>query len=74
MIIIKREQEGFESLIGRFNRWFVTSGILKDLKRHEYFEKPSTVRRRKKMEALARYKRKEKENALYQESGQKPIG
>ena len=35
------------SMLARFHRQVQTSGVLRDLKKHESFEKPSSKRRRK---------------------------
>ncbi|KKM69025.1 hypothetical protein LCGC14_1454930, partial [marine sediment metagenome] len=36
-----RSGESFESLMNRFKKVVEKSGILADLKRHEFYEKPS---------------------------------
>lgn len=41
------DKSGFESMLGRFNRMIQTSGIMRELKDKEYFEKPSDKKRRK---------------------------
>ncbi len=48
------EKESFESLLRRFNKKVQQSGILAEIRRREYFEKPSI--RRKKKEAAKRRK------------------
>ena len=50
------------SMLARLNRQFQASGILKELKNREYFEKPSLKRRRKHREAVSRLKRKERKD------------
>lgn len=45
--VVARPGESFESLIRRFKRSVERDGILSDLRKHEYYEKPS-VRRKKK--------------------------
>jgi small subunit ribosomal protein S21 len=57
-----------ESMLSRFNRFVQDSGLFQELKEKEFYEKPSTKRRRKKMESIRRRKGKEKKNALYQEA------
>ena len=52
------------SMLARFNRQVQTSGIMRDLKKHEFFEKPSLKRRKKKREAMLRRQRKERKDAL----------
>ena len=39
--------EGFESLLRRFNRRVQIAGILSQVRRREYYEKPSVTRRKK---------------------------
>jgi small subunit ribosomal protein S21 len=39
--------ESFESLLRRFNRKVQLDGILSEIRRREYFEKPSLKRKRK---------------------------
>ena len=53
------------SMLARFHRQVQTSGIMRDLKKHEFFEKPSLKRRRKKREAMLRRLRKERKDALH---------
>jgi len=52
------------SMLARFNRQVQTSGILRDLKKYEFFKKPSEKKRIKHIEAVARIKRKERKDAL----------
>lgn len=42
----------------KFKKKIQDSGILQDLQRKEYFEKPTTKRKRKKSAAKARWKKK----------------
>ena len=42
-----RDDENFESLLKRFNKKVQQAGILSQLRRREYFEKPSVKRKRK---------------------------
>ena len=39
--------EGFESLLKRFNKRVQQAGILSEMRHREYFEKPSAKRKRK---------------------------
>ena len=55
---------GFDSLIRRFNRLVQESGILKEIKEREYYEKPSTKANKKKYQAELKKQRKEKKNTL----------
>jgi len=44
--VIVREGETIEQALRRFNREVQKEGILQELKRREYYEKPSTVKKR----------------------------
>lgn len=48
MIVTLREDESFESLLNRFTKMIQNSELLSEMKRREYYEKPSDRRRRKK--------------------------
>lgn len=48
------EGESFESLLRRFNKQVQQSGILSEVRRREFYEKPSV--KRKKKEAAKRRK------------------
>lgn len=49
-----KEGESFESALRRFKKKCEKAGVLSDLRKHQYFEKPSA--RRKRKEAAARRK------------------
>lgn len=51
--IVVDESEPLEKAIKRFKRMVEKEGIIREWKKREYFEKPSTVKNRKK-KALAR--------------------
>ncbi len=55
-----REGEPFESIMRRFSKKVKQNGILSELRRREYYEKPSVKRKRK---LLAARKRRQKTNA-----------
>jgi len=61
--ITVKEGEPYESFIRRFRRACEKAGILRDLKRHEYFEKPSVKKKRKQAEARRRAWRRTQEQA-----------
>ena len=42
-----QENESFESLLRRFNKRVQQEGVLSELRRREFFEKPSIKRKRK---------------------------
>jgi small subunit ribosomal protein S21 len=50
--------EKIDKTLRRFKRLCENEGIMRDFRRHEYYETPSQVRRRKR---LASIKRREKE-------------
>ena len=51
--IVVDESEPLEKAIKRFKRMVEKEGIIREWKKREYFEKPSTIKNRKK-KALAR--------------------
>lgn len=53
-----KENENFEVSLRRFKRLCEKASILSDLRRHEYFEKPTWKRKRKKASAVKRYQKK----------------
>ena len=53
-----REDESFESAMRRFKRKCEKSGILTELKKRQYYEKPSVKRKRKDMQARKKMMRK----------------
>ncbi|MGE5397385.1 MAG: 30S ribosomal protein S21 [Chitinophagales bacterium] len=51
------KNESLDSAIKRFKRSCQRSGVMKDMRRHEHYEKPS-VRKKKKAEAARKKKKK----------------
>lgn len=49
-----REGDSVENAIKRFKKYCEKEGILTELKKREYFEKPSVRRKKKKLNALKR--------------------
>ena len=45
--VVAGNNEGFESLLQRFNKKVQQGGILAEARRREHFEKPSVKRKRK---------------------------
>ena len=45
--VVAQENESFESLLRRFNKRVQQEGVLSEVRRREYFEKPSIKRKRK---------------------------
>ena len=56
-----KDGEPYESFIRRFRRACEKAGVLRELKRHEYFEKPSVKKKRKMAEARRRAWRRNQE-------------
>ena len=49
-----RDNESFEVALRRFKRTCEKDGVLTDVRKHEYFEKPSQERKRKRAAAIKR--------------------
>ena len=45
--VVSGESESLDSLLKRFNKKVQQSGVLSEMRRREYFEKPSIKRKRK---------------------------
>jgi small subunit ribosomal protein S21 len=45
--VVGDDSESFDSLLRRFNKKVQADGLLSEIKRREYFEKPSTKRKKK---------------------------
>ena len=45
--VVAGSNESFESLLRRFNKRVQQDGVLSEIRRREYFEKPSVKRKRK---------------------------
>jgi small subunit ribosomal protein S21 len=60
VVVIAREGELIDSLIKRFKKKVNKSEILKDIKKHMFYEKPSTIKNRKKIESEIRRKKEER--------------
>jgi len=59
-----KENEYFDSALRRFKRACEKAGILTELRRREYYEKPTQERKRKKAAAVKRHlKRTSREDA-----------
>lgn len=50
-VVQVRDEESFENALRRFKRKCEKSGILTELKKRQYFEKPSVKRKRKAIQA-----------------------
>jgi small subunit ribosomal protein S21 len=53
-----RENENFDAALRRFKRSCEKAGILSELRRREYYEKPTQERKRKKAAAIKRQAKK----------------
>ncbi len=63
MPIIKiRENEPFDIALRRFKRSCEKSGILTEVRRREYYEKPTTRRKKAKASAIKRQNKKKNRN------------
>ena len=51
------DDRGIEAALRVFKRLVLKEGLLKDIKRHEHFEKPGDRKRRKTREAIRRRRR-----------------
>lgn len=56
--VVLEENEALERALKRFKREVEKSGLRAEMRKHEYFEKPS-VRRKRKMEAARRKLRRQ---------------
>ena len=53
-----KENEPVDIAIRRFKRACEKAGLLADVRKHEFYEKPTQERKRKKAAAVKRYKKK----------------
>jgi len=53
-----KENEPFEVALRRFKRSCEKAGVLSELRRREYYEKPTTIRKRKAAAAVKREAKK----------------
>ncbi len=53
-----KDNENFEISLRRFKRLTEKAGVLSDLRRHEFYEKPTWKRKRKKASAIKRFQKK----------------
>ena len=55
--VIISEQDDLERALRRLRRKMVRSGLMRDMKKHRYYEKPSEARRRQAKERAKRIKK-----------------
>lgn len=72
IVVKQRGYEDIESLIRRFKKKVSKSGIIKEVRNKMYFEKPSDIKRRKKILAIKARKREDEKRRLI-ELGRKPV-
>ncbi|MCK4357407.1 MAG: 30S ribosomal protein S21 [Candidatus Cloacimonetes bacterium] len=60
--VIIRKDENFDNAFRRFNRKVQRAGILSDIKKNRYFEKPSDKKRRELNATLRKLKRNQRYN------------
>jgi small subunit ribosomal protein S21 len=56
--ITVKDNENINQSLRRFKKKIEEAGILDDLRKHEFYEKPTTERKRKKGAAKARWRKK----------------
>ena len=55
--VIISEQDDLERALRRLRRKMVRSGLMRDMKKHRYYEKPSVVKRKKQKASQRRRSR-----------------
>ena len=53
-----KENEPFDIALRRFKRACEKAGVLTEVRRREYYEKPTSIRKRKAAAAVKRYQKK----------------
>jgi small subunit ribosomal protein S21 len=59
-----KDNENINQALRRFKKKIEMSGVLEDLRAKEFYEKPTSVRKRKKGAAKARWRKKLREQQL----------
>lgn len=62
--VVVKDTENINQALKRFKRKVEDSGRLEDLKKHEFYEKPTTARKRAKGAARARWRKKLEKDSL----------
>jgi len=62
--VVLKENENINQALRRFKKKIEESGILDELRQKEFYEKPTTMRKRLKGAAVARWRKKLRENEL----------
>jgi small subunit ribosomal protein S21 len=63
--ITVKDNESFESALRRFKKQCEKSGILSDIRKREYYEKPSVKRKKKALAARKRLMKKLRKQQRY---------
>ena len=62
--VVLKENENINQALRRFKKKVEESGILDDVRQKEFYEKPTTMRKRLKGAAMARWRKKLRENQI----------
>jgi small subunit ribosomal protein S21 len=62
--VTAKDGEYFDRMLRRFKKKVEDSGRLDDLRKHEFYEKPTTVRKRKKSAAKSRWQKQLRDQQL----------
>ena len=62
--VILKEHENINQALGRFKKKIEENGTLEDLRKKEFYEKPTSIRKRKAGAAKARWRKKLREQQL----------
>ena len=63
-VVVLKENENISQALRRFKKKVEDSGVLDELRQKEFYEKPTTKRKRLKGAAKARWNKKLRENEL----------
>lgn len=62
--VVLKEGENINQALRRFKKKVEDSGVLEELRLKEFYEKPTTERKRKKGAAVARWRKQLRDNQL----------
>jgi small subunit ribosomal protein S21 len=62
--VVAKEFENINQVLRRFKKKVEESNVLDDIRKHEFYEKPTTERKRKKGAAKARWNKQLRANEL----------
>lgn len=57
-IVHIKEREPFEVALRKFKRSCEKAGVMAEMRRHEFYEKPTAAKKRRKAQALKRWQKK----------------